>query len=226
MPLIRLAALPSSSVKWFFPSEYGTDIEYSPASAQEKPHQQKLKVRAALDEVKGTLAHTYVVTGPFADLYLGPGLRDARGGAFKVKERRADLLGDGHGKISLTTMDDVGKLVAAAILQPSLAKNRALKVNSFTTTPADILAEFERQTGGQSWGNITHTPFDELRKLEEEAWNDGVVGKATVLTLRRIWTEGGTLYENRDNEVIGAPPMETLEQAVSKAIKEQTEAAV
>ncbi|KAI1948004.1 importin subunit beta-3 [Ophidiomyces ophidiicola] len=226
IPLIRLAASPSSSVKWFFPSEYGTDIEYSPASAQEKPHQQKLKVRAALDEVKGTLAHTYVVTGPFADLYLGPGLRDARGGAFKVKERRADLLGDGHGKISLTTMDDVGKLVAAAILQPSLAKNRALKVNSFTTTPADILAEFERQTGGQSWGNITHTPLDELRKLEEEAWNDGVVGKATVLTLRRIWTEGGTLYEKRDNEAIGAPPMETLEQAVSKAIKEQTEAAV
>ncbi|EER26197.1 hypothetical protein D8B26_003462 [Coccidioides posadasii str. Silveira] len=221
IPLIHLAASPSSSVKWFFPSEYGTDIEYSPASAHEKPHQQKLKVRAALNEVKDRLVHTYVVTGPFSDLYLGPGLPDIRGGAFRVKERRADLLGDGNGSISLTTMDDVGKLVVAALLHPTAARNRALKVNSFTTTPAEILHEFERQTGGQGWDNVTYTPLDELRKLEEDAWKNGPPGRATVLTLRRIWTEGGTLYEKRDNEIIGEPQMATLEQAVSQAIKEQ-----
>ncbi|EEP77100.1 conserved hypothetical protein [Uncinocarpus reesii 1704] len=138
IPLIQLAAS-SPSVKWFFPSEYGTDIGYSPASANEKPHQQKLKVRAALQAVKDKLVHTYVVTGPFADLYLGPGLPDARGGAFRVKERLADLLGDGNGRISLTTMDDVGKLVVSALLHPTASKNRALKANSFTTTPVEIL---------------------------------------------------------------------------------------
>lgn len=92
-------------MKWFFPSEYGTDIEYGPASAHEKPHQQKLKVRAALREVKD-LSYTYVVTGPFADGYLSrTTLAGPRGGGgFSVKEKKANLLGDGKGRLSLTTM--------------------------------------------------------------------------------------------------------------------------
>lgn len=104
IPLIKLADQ-APSVKWFFPSEYGTDIEYGPASAHERPHQQKLKVRAALKEVKD-LCYTYVVTGPFADLYISStapaGSRG--GGAFCVKTKTANLLGDGYGKVSLTTM--------------------------------------------------------------------------------------------------------------------------
>lgn len=44
--LLRLADEPASSVQWFFPSEYGTDIEYDATSKDEKPHQNKLKVRA------------------------------------------------------------------------------------------------------------------------------------------------------------------------------------
>ncbi|KAK2749663.1 hypothetical protein FQN57_005885 [Myotisia sp. PD_48] len=215
--LIKLAA-ESPSVKWFFPSEYGTDIEYGPESANEKPHQRKLQVRATLKDIQG-LNYTYVVTGPFADGYVGLGPAGARGGAFIVQQKLANLLGDGRGRVSLTTMADVGKLVVAALLHPEISKNRALKVNSFTTTPAEILAEFERQTGGDKW-SVTYTPIDELRKLEEEAWSTGNL-MATVYTLRRIWTEGGTLYEKRDNEAIDAPPMETLQDVVSLAIKAQ-----
>lgn len=108
-------------------------------------------------------------------------------------------------------------------MHPSASRNRALKVNSFTTTPAEILSEFERQTGGQKWEHVTYTPLDELRRFESEAWKDGPSGRATVLTLRRIWTEGGTLYEKRDNEVIDAPPMETLEDVVKKVIEIQSD---
>jgi len=50
IPLIQWAA--ESSVTRFFPSEYGTDIEYSPESATEKPHQQKLNVRRYMATVK------------------------------------------------------------------------------------------------------------------------------------------------------------------------------
>src|ERR1700761_7870525 len=57
-------------VKRFFPSEYGTDIEYGPSSVDEKPHQQKIKVRAALKGVKD-LEYTYVVTGPYGDADRG-----------------------------------------------------------------------------------------------------------------------------------------------------------
>ena len=213
-------------VKHFFPSEYGTDIEYGPASENEKPHQQKLKVRAALKNVKD-LDYTYVVTGPYGDADRGLFLSAASdeneaGGNFNVKQKRAVLLGNGEGKISLTTMKDVGKLVVAALKSPEASRNCALRVNSFTTTPKQIVAEFERQTGGSPW-TVSYTSLDQLKKIEEQAWADGNP-RAGPLTLRRIWTEGGTLYEHRDNELIGMEDgMDSLQDAVKQAIKVQTQ---
>jgi hypothetical protein len=96
----------SPTIKRFFPSEYGTDVEYGPESAKEIPHQNKLKVRAALRyaEAKGEgLDYTYVVTGPFAYGYLGAGHGSPELGAYDVKKKAAVLLGDGKGKISIAT---------------------------------------------------------------------------------------------------------------------------
>ncbi|KAK2763864.1 hypothetical protein FQN54_009482 [Arachnomyces sp. PD_36] len=224
------AAASSPSVKWFLPSEYGTDIEYSPASANERPHQMKLKIRAALRalpapseeaSVEGKLYHTYVVTGPFAEGYLSREPAGPEGGSFDVKAKKANLLGEGgKGRVSLTTMVDVGKLVVAALKNPSASRNKALRVNSFTTTPEDILAEFEKQTGGEKWEK-TYTPLDRLKELEEKAWAEGVP-TATIFTLRRIWTEGGTLYDVRDNGVIGEPDTESLEDVVRRSVQRQT----
>ncbi|KAJ5625627.1 hypothetical protein N7510_001936 [Penicillium lagena] len=206
IPLIKLAAA-SSSVKWFLPSEYGTDIAYGPASVNEKPHQQKLKVRALLEKEisRADLEYTYVVTGPFADMYLHllPGLEEA--GGWDVKAKKAVLLGEkGEDKISLTTMTD-----------PEI-RNRALCVNSFTTSPAQIQAEFERQTGSK-WNSISYTSLPRLRELEAKAWEDGKPA-ATAVTLRRIWTEGGTLYAQRDNVRIREPRMMGLEEVVRNEI--------
>lgn len=212
-------------IKRFFPSEYGTDIEYSPASADEKPHQQKLKVRALLKTVKN-LQYTYVVTGPYGDaggLYLSARPpQDEAYGTFNVARKRTVLIGDGEGRISLTTMRDVGKLVAAAILHPEAGKNKALYVNSFTSTPKKIVEEFERQTGGQKW-NVDFTPLDKLKELEQQAWeaNDP---KAGTVTLRRIWAEGGTLYDHRDNGLIGMESeVDSLQTAVKQAIEVQAQ---
>jgi nucleoside-diphosphate-sugar epimerase len=41
-------AVQAPTVKRFFPSEYGTDVDYGPESVNEVPHQQKLKVRTGL----------------------------------------------------------------------------------------------------------------------------------------------------------------------------------
>jgi len=209
------------SVKRFFPSEYGTDIEYDASSANEIPHQQKLKVRAALRNLEKEgklegLEYTYVVTGPFAYGYLGKGLTL---GGFDVKQKKAVVLGDGKGKVSLTTDTDVGRLVVAALLHPEPSRNRPLLVNSFTATPLDIVAEFEKQTGGQKW-EVEYIPFDKFREQEKQAWEEGNPW-ATGWTLRRIWGEGGTLYEKRDNHLIDKEDTETLEDAVKVAVAQQ-----
>lgn len=103
--LLRLAE-ESSSVKWFFPSEYGTDIEYSPQSAHEKPHQLKLKVRKYIRENIKKLEYTYLVTGPYVDMYftLSPSAPEA--GGFDVANKKAVLIENGEGKIGFTTMPE------------------------------------------------------------------------------------------------------------------------
>ncbi|PWY67104.1 NAD(P)-binding protein [Aspergillus sclerotioniger CBS 115572] len=221
IPLIQLAN-ETPHIKRFLPSEYGTDIEYSPASQHEKPHQQKLKVRAALKEVRSDLEYAYVVTGPYADFpfYLGRS-NFAKGGTFDAVAKKAVLLGDGQGRISLTACADVGKFVVHALTHWDAARNRALKVNSFTTTPAEILTLFENQTASD-W-TVEYTSLDELRAFEKEAWDKGAP-EATLYTLRRIWTEGGTLYERRDNEDIGVTETTTLSELVKDSVQKQVEA--
>lgn len=104
---------------------------------------------------------------------------------------------------------------------PEEAKGKALKVQSFVTTPNEILREFEKQTGAQ-W-TVSHTPIEELCSLEKQMWekNDP---RATAATLRRIWAEGRTLYEKMDNEKLGLKPedMETLGEVVGRAVSAAT----
>lgn len=114
----------------------------------------------------------------------------------------------------------MGKFVVHALTHWDAARNRALKVNSFTTTPADVLAEFERQTGTK-W-TVEYISLDELRALEKEAWAKEDPA-ATVYTLRRIWTEGGTLYDRRDNEDIGVRETRSLQELVTDSIRAQIE---
>ena len=103
--LIRLAEN-SSSVKWFFPSEYGTDIEYGPQSASEKPHQLKLKVRKYIKDNVKRLKYTYVVTGPYSDMFFTLSPQAVEGGGFDIKEKKAILVDNGEGKIGFTTMPE------------------------------------------------------------------------------------------------------------------------
>ena len=103
--LIRWAE-ETPSIRYFYPSEYGTDIEYSPQSATEKPHQLKLRVREYIRSSVKRLKYTYIVTGPYADLYLGKmGTEEMKGiGSFDVQGKEAVLLGSGEDRVSLTSM--------------------------------------------------------------------------------------------------------------------------
>lgn len=215
-------------MKYFFPSEFGTDVEYDETSAHEIPHQRKLRVRALLKEISSTststsktgnnddrnnhLEYTYIVTGPYADadrsLYLSaqPPEKEVWG-TFDVHRKRAVLLGDGNGKISLTTMRDVGKFVVAALLLQQQQQQ-------------------QHSDGNADGGNgVTKkdTSVEELERLEREN---------PVVTLRRIWTSGKTLYAKGDNDELlnGAKEdeddngffcLDNVESAVAQAIDVQ-----
>jgi len=116
----------------------------------------------------------------------------------------------------------VAKLVVCALKRPEVSRNTVLKVNSFTATPKQILAEFEAQTGGEKWA-VEYVPKSEFRELERNAYAQGSP-LAHLYTLRRIWADGGTLYPVRDNERLGFTQPETLRQGVAKALESTGEA--
>jgi NAD(P)-dependent dehydrogenase (short-subunit alcohol dehydrogenase family) len=105
MKLISLAE-ESDSVRWFFPSEYGTDIEYSAKSAHEKPHQVKLAVRKHIRENVKRLKYTYLVTGPYADMWYHMIQGAERAGGYDVAAKKAVVVDEGEGKVGLTTMKE------------------------------------------------------------------------------------------------------------------------
>ena len=105
--------------------------------------------------------------------------------------------------------------MVAALLNPDASRNKTLKVNSFYATQNEILAELEKQFGKKL--NVSYTSLDRLREIEDKLWAEGDPW-ATAATLRRIWSEGGTVYDKTDNDVLGSPKMETLEDQVRQAI--------
>ncbi|RYP09593.1 hypothetical protein DL764_001197 [Monosporascus ibericus] len=215
--LLKLAEA-SESVQWFFPSEYGTDIEYDASSVNEKPHQNKLKVRRFVRENIKRVKCTYVVTGPYIDMFLRfvPGCEGA--GGFDPASKKAAVLGSGNEKVGFTSMRDVGKFVVAALRHPETAKDKALKVQSFVVSPNAIVNEFEKQTG-TPW-TVDHTPIEKLNEWEREGWESGSP-VATLFALRRIWAEGKTLYGKTDNESLRVQEedLERLSTVVERAVK-------
>ncbi|EFX02284.1 isoflavone reductase family protein [Grosmannia clavigera kw1407] len=217
--LIDLAAHRAPSIVRFLPSEFGTDIDYCAASAAEIPHQKKRRVRACLAG-QTSLAYSFVVTGPFADLFIGNLPAEPRVGSFDLVTRTAFLAAP-DGPVGLTTMADVGRALVAVLHHPDVCDGRAVYVHSFVTTPATILAEFERQTASSNaaaaW-TVHHTTLSQLRDIEQDA-RAHAAPLADLFTLRRIWAEGGTLYDHMDNEAIGLTSTDSLEDVVHAAVE-------
>lgn len=104
--LIRLAEQ-SSTINWFFPSEYGTDVDHDNGSAYEPLHQPKLEVRHYIEQHTTRLNHCYLVTGPYPHMWFSKtpdSLKET--GSWDVANRSAVLLGDGETRIGFTTMDE------------------------------------------------------------------------------------------------------------------------
>jgi hypothetical protein len=114
----------------------------------------------------------------------------------------------------------VGKFVVAALCNTTASRNATLIVHSFTATPHEILAEYERQTGCK-WEK-SYTTLDRLKQIETEEYRV-YSALATVVTLRRIWTDGGTLFKYYDETLLGQVDTETLESQVTANIKKQEE---
>ena len=118
--------------------------------------------------------------------------------------------------LTTCTPTSSAKCMILALRHPQ-PPERILRVQSFVASPKDILAEFEKQTGAK-W-TVSYTPIERVKEIEAEWWAKEHPD-AYSATLRRIWAEGGTLYEKNDNEKIGLKPedMDSLETGVRQIL--------
>lgn len=65
----------------------------------------KLQVRKFIKQDVRRLEITYLVTGPYADLFIGKS-KNAEYGTFDVTAEKATLLSTGKEKISFTSMEE------------------------------------------------------------------------------------------------------------------------
>ena len=118
----------------------------------------------------------------------------------------------------LTSGYSVGKFLVASLLDGRASRNTTLFVHSFTATPHEILAEYEEQTGS-TWQR-SYTSLDRLREMEKAEYQIHSP-LALVATLRRIFTEGGTLYKFYDDSLLGSMDAENIYSQVTANITKQ-----
>lgn len=114
----------------------------------------------------------------------------------------------------------MGKAVVAALQHPEVSFGKVLKIASFTKSPNQILAEYEKQLGQKL--NVKYVTLDDVRSLEKKQWDEGNP-RAVVGTLRRIWATGGAVYDKLDNEALGLyeDQLQSLEDAVRNRLEDK-----
>lgn len=98
-PKIIDAAEQSTSVQWFLPSEFGTDVEHNADSAREPTHVGKLALRKHIREHVSRLKVTYVVTGPYFDMWLYPTPGCEQAGGFNIEGKKAYVVQNEKGEV-------------------------------------------------------------------------------------------------------------------------------
>lgn len=123
----------AAGVKFFVPSEFGSDIAGSPQVAALPVFAGKKKTQEYLKAKEDKISYAIVVNGLFLDWGLMVGFwANVKGGPTQIYD-------GGNDKHSSTTLADVGKTVAAILKKPEAFKNRAVYVQSAAVSQNQLL---------------------------------------------------------------------------------------
>ena len=139
----------AAGVRRYLPSEFGSDTSDPKVAALAPVWVEKEHVTDYLKTKEGAgagkLTWTAVATGPFLDLVLAMGFAH-----FDFKNHKALLLDDGRHAFPASSLAQVGRGVAKVLqYEGDETVNKYVLINGFDTSQAEILAEFEKQTGAK-----------------------------------------------------------------------------
>ncbi|CAJ2506804.1 Uu.00g079900.m01.CDS01 [Anthostomella pinea] len=146
---LRIAdAAAATGVRRAIPADFGSCDSSSPRALELVPlFKSKVAVRERLQELAAAnpeFSWTSLVSGHFFDW----GLR-ANFLHFDLKNKTADILGDGTLKSSTSTLHRISEAVLKVLRLEEQTKNKMLFMQSFCVSQLDVLAALEKATGSK-----------------------------------------------------------------------------
>jgi uncharacterized protein YbjT (DUF2867 family) len=210
---ILIDAALQAGVKWIIPTEFGPDTSH-PAAANNLILSAKIATADLLKKNQSAIAHTFVVTGFFLDWCFENGQL-----GFDIANHTATLYDDGKHLVSGTTLDHIGKAVAAILRHPELTLNKRIYVTDATFTQQQALSLFEKYTKTK-W-TVKNVTTESLIKqgAESIARGDMMQGGFSQLLALYFGGQGASDFESKtSNKALGLETS-SLEDIVEEAIK-------
>ena len=149
---------------------------------------------------EGTVTFTSIQTGVFFDWALNLGVfLNTKGG-----DRPTAVFDGGDIPFSVTVMDDIGKAVAAVLLQSHLFRNKFVFVHSAVVTQNQLLAYAEEAAPDREF-KVLQLDTAELEKQAWEKYNNGERGPEVMHGFLPRATFGKRMgkFEETENERLG-----------------------
>ncbi|KAH8198755.1 hypothetical protein TruAng_007075 [Truncatella angustata] len=220
IPLIKAAA--KAGIPYVVPCEFGSDATNGPLNEEIALMSMKKPFRDLIEEL-GVSSWIGVTNNPWFDFCM-------KGAYFEIdlKKRTANLLDGGVVKANFSTLDRVGKSLAALLSLPEadLAKHKNgwVYFSSFLVSQSDILDSALRVTGTtkEEW-TITHGSAKDIREWAkaEAAKGNAMAGAKSLFAL--MFSDGfGGNYSDKviDYKELGLEPEEDLDEAVRQVVIE------
>jgi uncharacterized protein YbjT (DUF2867 family) len=210
---LLIDAVLQAGVKWIIPTEFGPDISH-PAAASTLIVSPKIATADLLKKNQSAIAHTFVVTGLFLEWSFESGFL-----GFDIANHTATLYDDGKHLVSGTTLDHIGKAVAAILRHPELTLNKRIYVTDATFTQQQALSLFEKYTKTK-WTvkNVTTASLIE-QGAESIAKGDIKQGSYSQLVALYFGGQGACDFESKtSNKALGLETS-SLEDVIKEAVE-------
>jgi uncharacterized protein YbjT (DUF2867 family) len=202
-----------AGVKWFIPSEFGTDYD-DPIATTIPPLASKLAVAKLLRENQSRINHTFITTGMFLDWGFDNGFL-----GFDIPNHTVTLYDEGKVRTSGTTLPNIAKAVVAAIRHPEVSLNKRIFIADATFTQQEVLALFEKYTNTK-W-TVKHVSTKDKQKEGDEKLAHGNPGEALYnYVIYLVYGDSKiNMLDGRTSNKDLAIPRISLDQIVKEAVQ-------
>lgn len=148
---------------------------------------------------EGALTFTGIQTGIFLELAL------RNSGIINTKDDGPTTLFDGGDKrLSSTSIDSIGKAVAAALMKPEETKNRFLYVQNTVLTQNKLLRLAKELAPERQWQGV-FKDTEEMYRASLEAWEKGDTSPMASVGffVRASFGEELGIFDHVDNSLLG-----------------------